>query len=261
MARFRGEKGGPSLLFILVVLVLVAVVGAKYFGFAPGSRQTRPEAPPTEETPEPEPAYPAVVIYHTHGTENYSPADAHSREETGQIVEVGAAIAKALEAQGIRAIHITELHDYPKYGEAYSNSAQSVQRVLDTGIEVGAVIDIHRDGLPPRPPGFTTARIGERDVAKILFVVGDENNPHTEANLDYAEQLRDLLEEQYPGLARGIKVQHINRNGHLDPHSATIFIGDYRGNTLEEALAAAELLADVIAAQLKAQAQGTMAFW
>lgn len=253
VARFRGgERNGPGLLFILVVLVVVAVLGAKYFGFAPGGRQVRPVPPKdAQEKAAPEPALPVVVIYHSHTTENYSPGDSHTRGEPGQIVEVGAELGRALEAKGIKTIHITEIHDYPKYSESYPNSLKSLRQVLDTGVVVGAVLDIHRDGLPPRPPGFTTVKVKDVEAAKILFVVGDENNPYMEQNLAFAEQLRDLVEDMYPGLSRGIKVQHAMLNGYAHPQSATVFIGDYRGNTLAEAKNAAALLAEVAAAYIR----------
>ena len=45
MARMgRNEKNGPGLLFIVVTLIVVAVVGARFFGFMPGDTEedTRP---------------------------------------------------------------------------------------------------------------------------------------------------------------------------------------------------------------------------
>ena len=80
VARFRGgEKNGPGLLFILVVLVVVAVLGGPNTSeFAPGGRQVRPVPPQdAEEKAAPEPALPVVVIYHSHTTENYSPGFPH----------------------------------------------------------------------------------------------------------------------------------------------------------------------------------------
>ena len=90
-----------------------------------------------------------------------------------------------------------------------------------------------------------------REAATILFVVGDEDNPYMEQNLAFAEALRDLMEDMYPGLSRGIKVQHAMLNGSAHPQSATVFIGDYRGNTIAEAKYAAALLADIVAAYIR----------
>lgn len=55
MARMgRNEKNGPGLLFIVVTLIVVAVVGARFFGFMPGDEE-KPPLPPTVRTDEPQP--------------------------------------------------------------------------------------------------------------------------------------------------------------------------------------------------------------
>jgi len=49
----RNVKNGPSLLFIVITLIVVAVVGARFFGFMPGGEE-EPQ-PPIVKTGEPEP--------------------------------------------------------------------------------------------------------------------------------------------------------------------------------------------------------------
>ncbi|HAN95343.1 MAG TPA: hypothetical protein DCQ17_07195 [Firmicutes bacterium] len=84
------------------------------------------------------------------------------------------------------------------------------------------------------------------DVAKILFVVGDKDNDLLEENLRFAQKVSDALEQQYPGVTRGVRVFKSDYSGELHPNSIMVLIGDWRGNTLEEAVASARLLARVL---------------
>jgi len=84
-------------------------------------------------------------------------------------------------------------------------------------------------------------------------VVGDLSNPNTEENLAFAEAVRARLDQLYPGLSRGVKIQHDDYNGNLHPNALQVFIGEYRHTTLEEAKRAAELLADGIRSVLQEQ--------
>ena len=110
------------------------------------------------------------------------------------------------------------------------------------------VIDVHRDGLPDRGEGYTVTKINGEEAATILLVTGDASNPRAAANLAFAEKLRDKMEEMYPGLLRRIQVKHENLNGNYLDNSVVVYIGDYRGNTLKQALKSAELFANVLAA-------------
>ena len=88
-------------------------------------------------------------------------------------------------------------------------------------------------------------------MAKILFVVGDVDNPYIEQNLAFAEALRTELETLAPGICRGVKVLHNQINGDLHPRAVQVFIGDYNGNTLAEAKAATGYLAQALVRVLR----------
>lgn len=252
----RGERaGGPGLLFVLVALLVAAVVGARFMGMMPSQRGTRQPSPPPPSQPAPSRmSTPAVLIYHSHTTENYQPSPTHERGKTGGVVEVGAELAAVLEQRGIRAIHDRTVHDYPNYSEAFVSSVQTVNQLLRANPDVVAVLDVHRDALAANyPEGYTTAEIDGQKVAKILLVVGDVSNPYADQNLAFAENLRAKLNDLYPGISRGIKVQHASLNGHVHPSALTVFIGDYRDNTLEEARAAARMLGEALSRMFEEQ--------
>lgn len=257
--RASQRAGGPGLLFVLVALLVVAVVGARFLGLVPGGREGAPPRQPSSQQPQarPQPAStPAVLIYHAHTTENYQPASTHERGRPGGVVEVGAELAAVLEQSGIRAIHDRTVHDYPNYSEGFVHAVNTVNSLLRSNPDVVAVLDVHRDALPDEyPDGYTTAEIDGQKVAKILMVVGDVANPYADQNLAFAEALRSKMNDLYPGLSRGIKVQHAALNGHVHPNAVTVFIGDYRDNTLEEARAGARMLGHALARLFEEQAR------
>lgn len=252
MARLgRNEKNGPGLLFIVVTLIVVAVVGARFFGFMPGQQDE--ELPPVVEIGDPPPPQadegeqvPKVLVFHSHASENYKPKDSHERGSHGDVVRVGEAFVAELASLGITAIHDKTIHDQPRYSEAFINSEKKASEILSQNPEIQVVLDIHRDGLQDKPDDYTKARANGMDVAKILFVVGDKDNDLLEQNLRFAEKISDALEQQYPGVTRGVRVFKSDYSGELHPNSIMVLIGDWRGNTLEEAMASARLLARVL---------------
>ncbi len=253
MARLRRqEKNGPGLLFILVILVVVAVVGARFFGFYPGGEPEEVEpTPPGQEDQQPAPKadpIPRILVYHSHATENYKPKDSHQTGGSpGDVVEVGNVFVSTLRQHGITAIHDRTIHDKPRYSDAFINSAKMVEELLGQNTQIQMVLDIHRDGLEDKPEGYTTALVNGSNVAKILFVVGDQDNTRVEENLAFAQKISDALEAKYPGVSRGVRVFKSDYSGQLHPNSVMVIIGDWKGNTLDEAIESAKLLAEVVA--------------
>ena len=106
---------------------------------------------------------------------------------------------------------------------------------------------MHRDAGVPNP----TVRINGRDVARIAIVVGTAQNiplshPNFQENLALAYKIKSLCDTMYPGLMRPVQVHKEARyNQHLHPASLILEIGSVE-NTLDEALLAAEVLANVL---------------
>ncbi len=259
LARVRKkEKNGPGLLFILVTLVVVAVIGARFFGFYPEEQKgtESPEAPGVEQPKTPLGTHgqrkPSVLVFHSHATENYKPNASHRRGgEIGDIVEVGKVFVDTLEKSGVMVIHDLTVHDKPRYSDAFINSAKMVEAALGENDQIQMVLDIHRDGLQDKPEGFTTVTVNGQEVAKILFVIGDKDNLNMKDNMAFAQSLSDALEAKYPGVTRGVRVFKSNYSGQLHPNSVMVVIGDWEGNSIEQAKASAHLLADVVATLIR----------
>lgn len=283
----KGSEGnGPGLLFMLVALVAVAVAGARLLGFGPGFNEettptsglvsvgvsavpppgavssgtnvaeTTPTPPEPQKPPEGAPASTAstrsaatVLVYHAHGTENYGPAATHQTDGgPGHVVDVGKTFAESLQALGVRTVHDTAVHDHPSWSEAFPNAALTVNALMRQQEEVSALFDIHRDAIE-RDVGkaATTATINGVEAARILLVIGDQNNPYADGNAEFAETIKTKMDQMYPGLSRGIRIQRSDSNGRLHPNALQVFIGDYRYNTKAEAEEAARLFAHVVA--------------
>ena len=267
--RFRRpQRNGPGLLFILVALVVVAAAGARFMGltpratFEPISTTTnvvRQEIPAPQVIVEQPASSGTIVLYHAHSTENYSPNPTHARDgNVGDIGKVAQKLKAALEAKGYTVDYHADNFDVPDFSGAFGAAATKLSRVVQSD-SVVAVVDIHRDGLPKsREEGYTTANINGTPTAKLLFVVGDVSNPNLQANVEIAQAMKDYLDKAYSGIMRGIKVQHRNLNGNLHPNTLTVYIGDYHGNSLAEAEAAVEPLAEALDAVLS-ESQPTLA--
>lgn len=231
--------------------------------FAPDP--VKPSPPSTPRPVSQAPAGPRVLIYHSHNSEMYLGRPVQGRYDreahyvfksqtdstiTG-IMEVGRHLANALERLGIPTLHETRIHDLPTLDYAYANSERTVRNLLSQHPTIDVVLDIHRDANVPDP----VVEIAGRRVGRLLIVVGTAeaiplSHPSYQENLAFAEKLYQTANSMYPGLMRPTQVRRDARyNQHLHPNSLIIEIGSVE-NTLEEALLAAELLANILAKML-----------
>lgn len=254
-------------MFLVVAVVALTMVGARFLGYTPAGILERiqgtvwrtaqkgavdvvqhgpaPVAAPDVRTG------PRVLIYHAHASENYGPGNTHARPGTaGDVVEVGRALAAALEQRGIPTIHLTGVYDNP-WNQAYAASADAVRQVLAANPSIELVLDIHRDAVESRQAGIATVQVGTERVAKVLFAVGERNNPNTQANAAMATRLKDAMDQMYPGMSRGVRLFNQESNGHMHPNAVEVHVGDYYDNNLEQAKATARYLADVVASVLR----------
>jgi stage II sporulation protein P len=104
---------------------------------------------------------PLVLIYHTHATESFERYDSayydtrntwRSTDNNNNMVAVGAAMAHALEKEGIGVIHDTTQHDYPSYNGSYERSAKTIQNYLQQFPSIKIVLDLHRDAMERGKP-------------------------------------------------------------------------------------------------------------
>lgn len=213
--------------------------------------------PPVKESLPPSPAEikiptaknPLVVIYNTHNAESYQTSQGKAKFEgkNGGVEQVAAVLADSLSNDyGIPVVRSTTIHDYPDFTISYANSEKTLKRMLAENPSILVALDIHRDAGLPSPP---VTEINNQKVAQVLLIVGSDarlEHPNWRQNEAFARRLAAKMDELYPGLCRGIRVQAGRYNQHLLPHSLLLEIGS-DNNTLEEAERSARLVARVLA--------------
>ena len=210
----------------------------------------------------PDPAAgPAVLIFHTHTTESYLPADngvfyhdyaTRSSDPAQNVVRVGDAICEALERRGVAAIHDTRIYD-GAYEGAYARSREGAGAMLAEHPTVKIAIDVHRDAIYPTDTSAIkpTASIGGEKTAQIMIITGAEEGlvtdfPGWEENLRFALALQRAAQTKYEGLMKPIYFCQRKYNMDLTPCSLLLEFGSDT-NTLEEAVRAGRMLGDALA--------------
>ncbi|HWR42767.1 stage II sporulation protein P [Sporomusa sp.] len=193
---------------------------------------------------------PLVAIYHTHTAEAFIPNSGVSHRPGGQrgdIVEVGLALAKQLEKDGVKAIHSATIHDYPSFMKAYGPSEITAQKLLTENPSIQMIFDIHRDADKREN---VTAVVNGVQMAKITIVVAtgqqDLPQPHWQQNHAFAKLIDAKLNAKYPGICRGIQLVEWRYNQHLHPRALLVEVGSQESSK-EEAVRSIEVLGDVLA--------------
>lgn len=199
-----------------------------------------------------------AFIYHSHNRESWLPelnilggdfSDAYDDEIN--ITLLGKRMAQKLEEHGIGAVHSdkdypTEVKDY-NWNFSYKYSLEEVQEAIASNPELEYFFDIHRDALGR---DRSTVEINGVSYAQVYFVIG-HRNPNWKQNEAFAAKIHERLEEQFPGISRGIwgknhQSGHGEYNQSVSPNSILIEVGGPE-NTLEESYRTIDVLADVIA--------------
>lgn len=207
---------------------------------------------------------PQVLIYHTHATEAFEPADRgyfdtegtwRTTDLTENMAAVGDSFCSVLTEKGIGVIHDVTLHDDPSYKGSYNRSAVTIKNHLAENPSIKVCLDLHRDAIEPSSDVIMkpTAEIDGRKAAQIMIISGCDdgtmNMPNYAGNLRFAAAIAAKAEEMYPGLCRPVLFDYRKYNMDLSTGLLLIEIGA-TGNTLEEAQYSAELLANVVSALL-----------
>ena len=202
---------------------------------------------------------PAVLILHSHATESYTKTAGESYTESSayrtldenhNLLRVGDALAKKLEAAGIRVIHDRTLHDYPSYNDSYSNSRRTVRDYLERYPSIDLVLDIHRDAADTGSGQLAThVSNGKTDAAQLMLVMGTgangQSHPNWQRNLSLALKVQVQLERLFPGICRPMALRSSRFNQDLHPNMLLVEVGA-AGDTMAEALAALDPLAQAI---------------
>lgn len=202
---------------------------------------------------------PTVLILHTHATEsyvnteNYPESSAYRSLDTNyNVVSVGTYLAQLLEKAGISVIHDRTLHDKPSYSGAYTQSREAAQAYLEKYPSIRLVLDLHRDSIEDSSGQQVayTLSTPRGTAAKLMLVMGTDagglHYPNWEENLTLAVKLQAQLEKNNPGLCRPLSFRSSRFNQDLSPGAVLVEMGS-AGNTRQQALLSAELLAKAIA--------------
>ena len=201
-----------------------------------------------------------MLIYHTHSCETYSNSPAgnyHSNDPENSVIKVGNLLTTELTKKGWGVVHNTTLHDDPSYNNSYSNSLKTVKSMLANYKSVDIAIDLHRDGKTLSNDSvkkeynkeYTTTINGET-VSKICFVVGMRNENVDEV-MKIANDLTNLANEKYPGLARPVVKKDNGRyNQYVAKNGILIEVG-CNAVSVEEASASVKYIADILDSYFK----------
>ena len=209
-----------------------------------------------------DPSLPTVLIYHTHTTESYLPADTgsfyqsfatRSNDPDKNIVRVGDAVCEALEARGVGCIHDVRVYD-EEYNGAYARSRVSVEEYLRQYPSIKVVLDVHRDAIYYSDTAACkpTAVINGKKAAQIMIITGIEEGPVTDfpdwvLNLRFALALQNKAQSMYEGLMKPIYFCRRKYNMDVAPCALLLEFGSDT-NTLEEAVYAGRLLGETLGA-------------
>lgn len=197
---------------------------------------------------------PTVLILHTHASESYENTEGYEEssqyrtlDEAYNMVSIGDTITEALTEQGITVLHDRTLHDYPSYNGSYDNARETIAQYLRAYPSIRLVLDVHRDAMVDasgQQIGYTVAT-GKGDSAKVMLVVGCNNEAWKE-NMALAVKIQARLEDLCPGICRPICLRNAKFNQDQSPGALLMEMGA-AGNTRQEALLAAEYVAQAIA--------------
>lgn len=199
---------------------------------------------------------PRVYIYNSHQLENYSNSNFEVYNITPNVMVASYLLKEKLEENNINAlVEEANFNSYIKlnnwdYNYSYKASRYYLDEAKKKYSTLEYFIDIHRDAIKH---DTSTAIIGDKAYAKVLFVVGLEN-PNYEQNLNLVNNINDIFNSNYPGLSRGIvKKSGPNVNGvynqDVSPNAILIEIGGYE-NKIEEVyntvLVLSQILGEII---------------
>lgn len=180
-----------------------------------------------------------IAVYHTHNAESYVPTDGtDSINGKGGIHHVGKTFVAAMQEMGIHAEYSERLH-LPHDRGAYRRSRETVLELLAK--KPDAIFDVHRDAAPQ---GAYAVQLNDEWITRVQFVVGRQNQ-NLGINRQYAQSLKKIGDELYPGLVKGIFYGRGNYNQDLSPLSLLLEVGAHT-NSRPAAERGISLFADVV---------------
>lgn len=189
---------------------------------------------------EPKKDKPIIYLYNTHQTEEYYPSNYIEFSINPTIIMNNYILEDVFENNNIPTLveesSIEEIlkENKWKYVNSYQASRMLMEKAKKDYPSLSYFIDIHRDSLKREK---TTIEINGKEYAKILFIVGLENQNYKD-NLLFTEKINQIIDNKYPNLSKGIyKKEGPGVNGvynqDFSPNTILIEIGGYENTTTE----------------------------
>ena len=139
----------------------------------------------------------------------------------------------------------------PSYNGSYAHARKAILSYLKEYPSVQLILDLHRDAADGASGQLRTrATVDGKESAQLMLVVGTDSGglAHAgwEENLSLALKLQARLEALAPGITRPLSLRAQRFNQDLSPGALLVEVGA-AGNTRQEALSAAEMLAEAVA--------------
>lgn len=208
-----------------------------------------------------------VLIIHSHISESYTlnsnqvpdesegfvSDDYRTDDERYNMIAIGKRVAEVLRKNGIHVIHDATSFEIPNSDYAYENAREHLRETLDDNPGICLILDLHRDAVPdpndPEEQWAPTVTVGGEKSAMISMLIGynDSYDQIWDSNLSFAVKLGAQLNRNVPDTFRQLLINNseIRYNQDMGPVTMLVEVGT-AGNSLEEALNGAELLAEAL---------------
>lgn len=195
---------------------------------------------------------PKIYIYNTHQLEEYAKNKYEKYNVTPNVLMAAYIFREKLNGLGLPTIvEQTEINEILKmnswkYYKSYDVTRMLINQAKKDYTSLEYFIDLHRDSVAHNK---TYLKIGSKEYAKVMFIVGLENKNYKE-NLAFTEGFHEAINKKYPSLSRGIyKKQGKGVNGvynqDIDKHVILIELGGV-DNTIEEVTNTIDALSEVL---------------
>ena len=200
---------------------------------------------------------PVIYIYNTHQSEEYCGSDTINNGICPTVTMNNYILKDILDEKGYTTLieersikDILTLNNL-NYAGSYIASRIYLDDVRSRFPSLKYFIDIHRDSVEKSK---TTINLNDKNYAKVLFIVGLENENY-EANYEFMSKINSLLEERYNGLSKGILQKGgVGVNGvynqDVSPRTILIEIGGVE-NTIEEVMNTAQVVGEILTEVIK----------
>ena len=183
---------------------------------------------------------PVVYIYNSHPTEEYQESNYGEYSFYPTVSLSNYIIEDIFIKNGLstyveeRSAHQILVDNNWNYAYSYRASRILLEDAVVKYPSLKYFIDVHRDSITR---DISTITIDDRSYAKLLFIIGLENDNYEE-NLSFTEKIVNKIDSYYPGLSKGIyKKEGPGVNGvynqDFSSHAILVEIGGYQNTTTE----------------------------